>query len=156
MSTATPSSSPLLRGETAASDRLHWRSWPLADHWRWSWVVPVGMLAIGGGAAYLSGDWLTGLVVFAVLAIALWQFFLPTSYEVLTIGIRIYVLGRVRLVPWQAVRAYRTLSSGVVLYQRPDPTIVDALRNMYLPYPPDADEMLCAVREHLGHAVELP
>jgi hypothetical protein len=142
--------------ENAANEVLRWRSWPLVDHPRWSWAVPVAVLAIGGGVAYLSGNWLAGFVAVAVLAAALWQYLLPATYEVYALGFRRHILGRTRLVPWHAVRSYRRLSTGIVLYQRPDPTAVDALRSLFLPYPPDEDEMLCAVREYLGHAAELP
>jgi len=54
------------------------------------------------------------------------------------------------------VRAYQLRPTGVVLYQRGDPSTFDLLRSLFVPYPADEDEMLCAMREHLTHAVELP
>lgn len=155
MSSISTSSVQSASRENSAAEVLRWRNWPLVDHPRWAWAVPLGMLAIGGGVAILSDRWLVGIVVVTVLAAALWQFLLPATYEIYGLGFRRQVLGRTRLVPWHAVRSYRRLSTGIVLYQRPDPTAVDALRSLFLPYPPDEDEMLCAVREHLGHAVEL-
>ena len=155
MSSATSSFVQSAGRENATADVLRWRSWPLVDHRSWSWAVLVVVMAVGCGVAYLCGNWLAGTVAVVVLAAALWQFLLPATYEVNALGIRRLVLGRTRLVPWHAVRSYRRLSTGIVLYQRPDPTAVDALRSLFLPYPPDEDEMLCAVREHLGHAVEL-
>jgi hypothetical protein len=141
--------------EGAASDVVRWRSWPLVDHPRWSWAVPVGIVAIGGGVTYLSGTWLAGGGAIAALTTALWPYLLPARYEVSAMGFRRSIFGRTRLVPWHAVRAYRPLSTGIVLYQRPDPTEADALRSLFLPYPVDEDELLCAVRGYLGHAVEL-
>jgi hypothetical protein len=54
------------------------------------------------------------------------------------------------------VRAYQLRPTGVVLYRRDDPTTVDLLRSLFVPFPADEDSMLCALREHLPHAVELP
>jgi len=142
--------------ENATADVLRWRSWPLAEHPRWSWAVPVGTFVLGGGVAYLSDNWAAGIVAVAVMAAALWHYLLPVTYEIHALEIRRRVLRRARTVPWHAVRAYRPLATGVVLYQRLDPTAIDALRSLFIPYPPDQGEMLCAVRDHLGHAVELP
>jgi len=133
-----------------------WRSWPLVDCPRWSWLAPVGVLGIAGGVAHLSTNWWPGLVAAACLSAALWQFFVPVRYEVDALGIRRHALGRTRMVPWQAIRAYQPRATGVVLFQRPDPTAIDALRGLFIPYGEDDDETLCTVREHLRHAVELP
>ena len=142
MSSTSTSPSQSANREHAAVDVLHWRSWPLVDHPRWSWAVPVGILSIGGGVVYLSGSWLAGLVTVAALAAALWQFLLPTTYEVYALGFRRHVLGRTRLVPWHAIRSYRLRATGIVLFQWPDPTAIDVLRSLFLPYPADEDEML--------------
>jgi hypothetical protein len=115
----------------------------------------IGLLLVSCSAALFSGNWLAGLLAGTAVSLALWQFLLPVTYEIYGLGIRRHVLGRTRTVPWHAVRAFRRLAEGVVLYQRPDPTAIDSLRSLFLPYPPDEDEMRCALREHLGHAVEL-
>ena len=144
------------RPRSGGDEVVRWRSWPLVDQPRWSWAVPVGMLAVGGGVAYLSGHWLAGgrgnrrfgggaVAVFAagdVRNLRRWD----SAARVLVA--RDWCRGTRSVVS--------ALSTGIVLYQRPDPTAVDALRSLYLPYPPDEDELLCAVREYLGHAVELP
>jgi hypothetical protein len=155
MSSTSISSRRSQASEPAAAP-LRWQTWPLVEHPRWSWTVPVGILAAGGGVTYLSGNWLAGLVATAALAISLWQFLLPVSYEISPLGLRRQALGRMRLVPWHAVRSYHPQATGVVLYPVPDPTAVDVLRSLFVPYPADEDEMLCAVREYLGHAMELP
>jgi hypothetical protein len=135
---------------------LRWRSWPAADHKRWSWLVGVGVLTTGGFAAYLSESWPLGIFAMAGLATTLWQFFVPTDYEIGSIGLRRRALGRVRLVPWQAVRAYQLRPTGVALFQRADPAAIDLLRSVFMPYPANQDEALCAIRGHLSHALELP
>lgn len=140
--------------ESSASAAIRWRSWPLADYPGWSWLMLVGTLSTGI-AVWRLGGWLLAVAAIAALALALWQFLLPVVYEVCSLGIRRHALGRTRLVPWQAVHAYELRSTGVVLYQRDDPMWVDLLRSLFVPYPPDADEMLCAVRQFLSHATEL-
>jgi hypothetical protein len=113
-------------------------------------------LAIGGAAVYISGNWLAGLFAAAALCASLWQFLLPVQYEISPIGLRRQALGRARLVPWHAVRSYRPGADGVALYPVSEPMAMDALRSLFLPYPADEDEVLCAVREYLAHAAELP
>ena len=135
---------------------MRWRAWPLVDQSRWSWLVVCGIVAAGGVVGYAGGGWLLAAAAVIGLAGTLWQFLLPVSYEIDSLGLRRYALGRSRLVPWHAVRAYQLRPSGMVLYQCDDPTAVDMLRSLFVPYPPDEDEMLCAMRDHLMHAVELP
>jgi hypothetical protein len=126
------------------------------DHPRWSWLVPAGVAAIGGGVWSLSGNWLLALAAMAALAATLWQFLVPVTFEISSLGIRRVALRRTRLIPWHAVRAYQLRRSGVVLFQRQDPIAIDYLRSMFIPNPPDEDELLCFVRLYLSHAVELP
>jgi hypothetical protein len=142
--------------ERDAPTVMRWRIWPLVEHRRWSWLVPLSVLAMAGMVAYYGGSWFIGLFAAAALAASLWQFWLPVNFEMDALGVRRRVLGRTRFLPWSAVRAYQPRADGVVLFQRPDPTPIDALRSVFLPYAEDEDESLCAVRQHLQHAVELP
>src|SRR5262245_42327264 len=89
------------------SATIRWRSWPLADCRRWSWLLPAGVLCVGVMVAWLADSWLAGLLAVAALALAMWQFLLPVTYEICSLGVRQYALGRMRLVPWSAIRAYR-------------------------------------------------
>lgn len=140
--------------ESAAT--LSWHTWPIVDGRRWSWVAIVVLAGIGAGVWHLGGGWLLSTVAVAGLVATCWQFFLPVEYEVVALGLRRRVLGRTRIVPWHAIRAYQLRPSGVVLYQRSEPTKLDLLRSMFIPYPSDADELLCAIRQYASHAVELP
>jgi len=140
----------------SASAVLEWRSWPLAEHKRWSWLIVLGILAAGGVCAYLSNSWLLGLLAAVGLTATLWHFFVPVGYEIDSLGLRRSALGRTRPVAWQAVRAYQLRPTGVLLFQRPDPAAIDVLRSIFISYATDEDEILCALREYLGHAVELP
>lgn len=132
-----------------------WRSWPLADGPRTSWLVPVVIACTGIGVVYEGGGWILAVVAAAGLAVTLWPFILPVKYEVTSLGVRRRVFNHMRLVPWHAIRAYQLRPTGIVLYQRSDPSTVDLLRSMFIPYPVDADELLVAVRQYASHAIEL-
>jgi hypothetical protein len=105
---------------------------------------------------WLGGGWLLGLTAIVSLALAVWQYLLSVTYEFCSLGIRRYALGRMRLVPWTAIRAYQLRPTGVVFFQGADPTAVDLLSSLFVPYPNDEDEVVVAVRLYLPHAAELP
>ena len=142
--------------EEPAVDQLRWRRWPLVDNKRWSWLTIVGILAIGGTVSYFSSSWLVALLAMVGLTATLWQFFVPVRYELGLLGLRRSAFGRTTFLGWQAVRAYQLRPTGAVLFTRPDPTAIDLLRSVFVPYPAEEDEALCALRNYLPHAVELP
>jgi hypothetical protein len=143
-------------GVESAVDKLQWRKWPLVDNRRWSWLTIVGVLALGGIVSYFSSNWLLALIAMAGLTATLWQFFVPVRYELGSLGLRRSALGRTTFLGWQAVRAYQLRPTGAILFTRPDPTAIDLLQSAFVPYPADEDEALCALRNYLEHAVELP
>lgn len=142
--------------ESSPSVTIRWQSWPLANDLRWSWLLPAGILGVGAMVAWLGGGWLIGIVAVGTLALSFWQYLLPGTYEICSLGVRRYALGRMRLVPWSAIRAYQLRSTGVVFYRRTDPTTMDLLSSLFVPYPSDEDEVVVAVRLYLPHAAELP
>jgi hypothetical protein len=156
MGSTVRSLSKQVEAESPSSATIRWRSWPLVNDLRWSWLVPVGILCAGALVWWLGGGWLLGLLAVGTLAVALWQYLLPVTYEICSLGVRRYALGRMRLVPWTAIRAYQLRSTGVVFFQRTDPKAIDLLGSLFVPYPGDEDEVVVAVRLYLSHAVELP
>jgi hypothetical protein len=144
--------------QPAHSDQvtLCWQVWPLVDNAKWSWLAIVGIVSVAGFVVFLGGSWLMSAVFAVGLAIALWQFFVPVRFEMSALELRRTALGRTRSVPWHAVRAYQLRTTGAVLYQQFDPCTIDLLRSIFLPYPADEDELICALRQYLPHAVELP
>jgi hypothetical protein len=135
---------------------LIWHVWPIADNRRRSWLIVPILLALGLSIWLFTGAFLLAVAAPLGLAATLWQFFLPVEYEVAAHGLRRRVLGRTRLVPWHAIRAYQLRPSGVVLYQRGDPSRLDLLQSMFVLYPPEADELPLALRHYASHAAELP
>jgi hypothetical protein len=150
MGSTIRSSNPPIQLQT--NESVQWRSWPLVDRPALSWLVPASILLLGGIVFQLGGGWSLTLMAIAAVAVAMWQFLMPVKFEVTTLGLRRYAFGRVRLVPWQAIRAYQLRPTGVVFFQRPNPSKIDLLNSLFVPYPPDADEMLVAVRQYLSHA----
>ena len=155
MPSTFPSTVKTAGEEPPSMTGLRWRCWPLLDHARWSWLVVAGVVLVGGIVAHLSQSWLLAVASVAGLAATIWQFFVPVRYEIGSLGLRRSALGRTRFVPWRAIRAYQLRSSGVTVYRAPSPAKTDVLRSLFIPYPADEDEALCAIRQHLSHAVEL-
>ena len=143
-------------GSESPRPTTRWRVWPLADGRLWSWSVVLVIAAIAALVGKLADSWLLGLLAAGALIATLWQFFLPVTFEICSLGIRRQALSRRRLVPWHAVRAYMFRPGGIVLLQCSDPVTVDFLNSLFVPNPPDADELLSAVRLYLSHAKELP
>jgi hypothetical protein len=127
----------------------------MGEHAAWSWLVPAGVIAVGGAVAGAAGP-LWGIATAVALLLTLWQLLLPVYYEISPAGCSRQVLGRERLVPWGAVRSYQARATGMMLFRRVDPAPIDALGCWFVPYPPDHGEMLALVRQYLQHAVELP
>ena len=100
---------------------LRWRSWPLVDQPTWSWLVPLSIILVSSYVYWLGG-WFLATLTCAALITAFWQFMLPVSYEVTSLGLRRLALRRVRLVPWPAIRAYRNAGnrSGIFSAARPN------------------------------------
>jgi hypothetical protein len=156
MGSTIRSSGPPIELQTSSASSVRWRSWPLVDDPIRSWLLPLGILIVGVFVFWLGG-WFPALAAIAALAVVMWQFWLPVTFEVTTLGLRRYAIGRVRVVPWQAIRSYQLRPTGIAFFQRPHPTKMDMLKSLFVPYPHhDEDEMLVAVRLYLPHAVELP
>jgi hypothetical protein len=137
-------------------EKLQWRVWPLVDNRRWSWLAVVGILSVGAMVAYFGRSWLLALLAMMGLAATLWKFFVPVKYELGSLGLRRSAIGRTTFLAWHAVRAYQLRPTGAVLFSRPDPTAIDLLRSVFMPYPAEDDDALCALRNNLSHALELP
>jgi hypothetical protein len=135
---------------------IQWRCWPLVDYRPWSAIVILGVFSVTALVAYTGASWLVATASGVGLTATLWQFFVPVGYELGSLGVKRTALGRTRLLPWHAVRAYQLRGTGVVLYQHAEPIKIDLLRSVFVPYPAEEEELICALRQHLSHAAELP
>ncbi len=96
------------------------------------------------------------ILAVAALLIVTRSFFLPTIYEITPFGIRCKTVRQIRLIPWSAVHAHQFRSTGLLLYHRADPTPLDIIGSLFVPYPAEADELVVAARLYLPHSTELP
>jgi len=135
---------------------LTWRSWPLVDQPRLTWLILVLLVCFGGSVWYLGSSAILALAAVVGLSVTLWSFLLPVHYEIAPIGIRRRVLNRTRLVPWYAIRAYQLRDSGIVLYQHSKADSLELLQSLFVPFPPEGDELLVTVRLYASHAIQLP
>jgi hypothetical protein len=135
---------------------IAWRSWPLVDHARWSWAVVACILGIAAAVWHVSASWILAVLATAAVTVTMWQFFAAVWYEISPLGLRCKTFGRSRLLAWHIVRSYQLRPTGVVLYRRGQPAPLEVMRSVFMPYPPDADEAILALRAYLPHAVELP
>ena len=156
MGSTVRSTIPSNQPQQLTAGSLRWRSWPLVDQPAGSWIVPLAIFAVAFLVYWASGSWFMATAAAVALAVAMRSFLLPTTFEVTSSGLRRLALRRVRLVPWQAIRAYQLRATGVLFFQRADPTPLDLPGGLFVQFPPDEDELLVAVRLYLPHAVVLP
>jgi hypothetical protein len=143
-------------GRVPAAEPIRWRTWPLVEYgWR-SWLTPTVIVFFGTFVWYIGGGWLITLAAIVALTVCFREFFLPVTWEIGPAGLRRHTLGRTRFMSWHAVRAYQLRATGCVFYHQANPAKLDLLRSAFVPYPADEDEAICAVRQYLSHAVELP
>jgi hypothetical protein len=96
------------------------------------------------------------ILTVAALLIAVRSFFFPTTYEITPFGIRRKTIRQIRLIPWSAVHAHQFRATGLLLYHRADPMPLSIFGSLFIPYPPEADELVVAARLYLPHSTELP
>jgi hypothetical protein len=138
------------------SGSVRWRSWPLVDSWKWSWVAPVGVLLVAAFTYYVGDSLIMSILAVVALLIAVRSFFFPTTYEITPFGIRRKTIRQIRLIPWTAVHAHQFRRTGLLLYHRTDPTPLNIIGSLFVPYPADTDELVVAARLYLPHSTELP
>ena len=96
--------------------------------------------------------WPLGGIIAVLLAITGWTILLPQRIELSSTGIRHVVLGRVRLIPWTAIRRYTVHATGVVLL--PDDQVIglSPLRGLFLPWNGKRQEIQAHLEYHLQSA----
>jgi len=128
---------------------IQWRSWPLAESFLAATMVLIGLLAAGAGIRWITAQTHLALLAVAVLVIALWRFFPPTSFELNPEGVNQWFFGRHRRIPWREIRGYEVCSTGVLLLPHADSCPADAYRGLYLPWGKHRREVLALVEHYL-------
>ena len=128
---------------------VQWQSWPMRDSLPAAAMVVGGLVAAGAGVVWITAETHLALLAVGVMAIALWRFFLPASFELNTDGVSQWLFGRRRRIPWREIRRYEVCSSGVLLLPRADRCPIDAYRGLYLPWGKHRSEVLAQVHYYL-------
>jgi len=142
---------------SSRSERLQsirWRSWPLVDDLSRTVIVVIGLVAAWVLVRWTTGQTLLALMALVVLAVSLWRFFLPTSYEISDEGLDQWFFGYRRRIHWKAIRRYEIRSAGVLLLPHADRRAVDVFRGLYLPWCERRDEVLAQIASYLGEPAE--
>lgn len=145
------SSAPQPPDESWPEDPLpvRWRSWPLRDNLLCGSMVVATLMGAGAAVHGITSKVHLGLLVTAVLAVALWRFLLPVVFELDTEGVGQKVLGRRRRIRWSVIRRWELCPDGVLLLPFSDRCPADAFRGLFLPWGGHRDQILAQVRYYL-------
>lgn len=135
---------------------LRWRIWPLVDRIAWSWLLPLGIGLVGLFVFWTGSNLILSIGAMIAFATALWPMWLPTTFEVTSLGLRRKTPRRIRLIPWTAIRSYQLRPTGAMLFQQPVPSAIGIANGLFVPYPQDPGELVVALRLYLPQAIELP
>jgi hypothetical protein len=128
---------------------LSWRCWPLGEQAVGTAIVLVCLAAVGVGVHWLTSQIHLAVLAVAVLALAMWRYFLPIHFELTPEGVNQWLFGGHRRIPWTAIHRYEIRSSGVLLLPFADRSAMDAFRGLYLPWGDRREEVLFQVRFYL-------
>jgi hypothetical protein len=110
----------------------------------------VGLAAAGAVVHWLTGRTHLAVLAIFVLALSLWQFFVPAGYEMDVRGVERRLFGRRRRIPWAAIRRYMIGRGGVTIVRHGDGRPTDALLATHLPWGNRREEVLGQIRYYLG------
>ena len=128
---------------------MRWRNWPLRDNVLAGLGVLAALSAAGLGVRWVTEQTHLAWLAVALLALALWRFFLPASFELNADGVSQWRFRRCRRISWNAVRRYEICSAGVLLLPHADRCPMDPLRGLYVPWGSRRDEVLAQIRYYL-------
>jgi hypothetical protein len=135
-----------------APPTLSWRVWPARERPAGTAIVLGALVFVGLGVHWVTSQTHLAALAAAVLAAALWRFFLPAAFELNPEGVDQLLFGRQRRIRWSAIRRYEICSAGVLLLPFADRSLVDTFRGLYLPWGSHRDEVLFQVRYYLDRS----
>lgn len=127
--------------DAATAPRLRWTVWPLVDRPLTSIAVLVGLIS-SGYLIWLTGvAWYWGLAASLALAVAMWRYWLPVTFEVSLRGLKQESLFQNARTVWPDIQAVRRCASGMLLLPSMDDSPLDAMRGLFLPWGPHKAEL---------------
>ncbi|REJ91489.1 MAG: hypothetical protein DWQ35_14180 [Planctomycetota bacterium] len=137
------------RSEAQSAPRLRWTVWPLVDRPLVSLGVVALMAALGWGVAVGSGGWYWGVLAAMALALSLWRYLLPVTFDVGIRGLRQDSLLQQARTSWSDIRAVRRCRGGLLMLPGTDDRPLDAMRGLFVPWGPHRAELLQLVALYL-------
>jgi hypothetical protein len=120
------------------------RSWPLVEGDRTAWLMLTFLLAVLFLVSMLTQSLPTGIALAALLGLAMWQLWLPTTYDVSVAGISQRSLGRARRIAWKEIATCEPRQGGVLL------RLAGAEPAMYVPFHRHKADILAHLEEGLS------
>jgi hypothetical protein len=127
-------SSSAKRGEAQSPAPFAWRSWPVVDEWRRTWLIAATVALISLVIGIATGRFDLALLALGVQAAVLWRLWLPIHYEINARGIEQRIFRRTVKTPWTAIRRHELRRDGVLIFREADARPFDAWRGVYLPW----------------------
>ena len=94
------------------------------------------------------------LIALCAIMLAMWRLFVPLTFEVNSRGLTQSILGRKRLVPYNAIGRYEVHRDGILLLPRAilanhgEPSAVDFFRSLYVPFGGHQEQILEALEHY--------
>ncbi|MGA2033770.1 MAG: hypothetical protein ABSG68_16070 [Thermoguttaceae bacterium] len=142
--------------DTPAVGPLRWRVWPARQQPLATVAVLLGLAATAAVVAALAGSTALACCAAAALAVAMWRFFLPVTFELNALGVDQNILGRRRRTAWGAIGYYELCRGGLLLLEHDEVCPMAVYGSLYLPWLGHREEVLALVRRYLGEAVQAP
>jgi hypothetical protein len=129
---------------------LEWDDWPVRDHPATAVLLLLTLTCASAGVFLVTGRlfWTVFADLFLVASFA--RALLKATYRLGPYGVERIVFGRLQRIPWRAIRAVRIVDQGVFLFDTREPTPVDVLRAVFVPFGPHREGVLARLEFYLA------
>lgn len=129
---------------------LEWDEWPIRDHPLVAVVFTLILLGTSILVFVVTGRLLWTVLADAFLVASFARALLNATYRMGPYGVERLVFGRLQRIPWRAIRAVRVVDQGVFLFDTRQPSGVDTLRAVFVPFGPHRDAVLARLEFYLA------
>ncbi len=82
-----------------------------------------------------TGNPFLGIASVALLMLSIWRSFVPAHFEINPNGIVRWTFGKKKFIPWEEIRSYQILKSGILLFPHSNSFPLEPFRGFFLPVP---------------------
>jgi len=149
MSTASSKSgSSLKHGIPPPS--LRWQSWPLSREPVVAVFVTAGLLLAWIVVQSITGQTHLAFLTTLAVAISVWRFLIPVSFQLSPKGVDQRFLGRQKRIPWKSISRYEVCPGGVLLLPHGDRCAMQIFKGLYIAWEGRREEILNQMQYYLG------